>query len=90
MYAEKIIRELEIWSEPPHITAISRGYTNQNFHINVGGQSYFGRVSADVPRHGISRVDEAVCVRLAADAGLAPAVTSKPSSPRLHNLNLIA
>ena len=75
MYAEKIIRDLEIWPEPPRITAISRGYTNQNFHIDVAGQSYFGRVSPDIPRHGISRIDEAACIRLAADAGLAPDVT---------------
>ncbi len=75
MFAEKIIRDLEIWSEPPRVVPISRGYTNQNFFIDVAGRSYFGRVSTDVPRHGISRIDEAVCVRLAADAGLAPAVT---------------
>ena len=75
MYAEKIIRNLEIWPEPPRITAISQGYTNQNYFIDVAGQSYYGRVAADVPRHGISRIDEAICLRLAADAGLAPSVT---------------
>jgi thiamine kinase-like enzyme len=75
MYAEKVIRDLEIWPETPRVTPISQGYTNQNFFIDVAGKSYFGRVSTDVPRHGISRIDEAVCVRLAADAGLAPAVT---------------
>ena len=70
----RLIQALDIWPQPPRVTAISQGYTNQNYRIEVGGESYFGRVADDLPRHGISRRDEAVSLQRAAREGIAPEV----------------
>lgn len=74
MNAEQIIRNLEIWPESPQVTAIPQGYTNQNFLIVASGRSYFARVAVDLPEHGVSRSNEAICSRLAAAAGIGPKV----------------
>ena len=74
MDARAAIRDLELWPEPPRVEAILAGYTNENFRVRSGGRSYFARAGRDLPHHGISRRNEALCSGMAARAGVAPEV----------------
>lgn len=102
MYPEKIIRDLGIWRRKPRIEDISSGYTNRNFFIRDAERSFYGRVAEDIPRHGISRRNEAICLRLAAQANVAPpiaflkqgvlvthAIDGHPLAPHHQNTQLI-
>jgi len=72
MDAKAIIRGLALWPETPRVDVIPAGYTNENFRVLAAGQLYFARAAEDLPHHGISRGNEALCARIAADAGIAP------------------
>jgi thiamine kinase-like enzyme len=72
MGAKEIIRGLALWPETPRIEAIRAGYTNENFRVLAAGRVYFARASGDLPHHGISRRNEALCAAIAARAGIAP------------------
>ena len=74
MDVEAVIRDLELWPETPQIDAIPAGYTNKNFRVLSAGEAYFARVGQDLPHHGISRRNEALCAKIAANAGIAPEV----------------
>jgi thiamine kinase-like enzyme len=74
MDAQAAIRDLELWPETPQIRAIPAGYTNENFRVLAGGEAYFARVGEDLPHHGISRSNEALCSKIAARAGIGPEV----------------
>ncbi len=65
---------LPIWSAIPVIEPIAGGRTNENFRVSDAGRSYFARLGLDLPHHGISRINEVRSHRLAAQAGIAPAV----------------
>lgn len=65
---------LAVWPGAPRITRISGGRTNENFRVEAGGEVFFARLGVDLPHHGIARANELRCARLAADAGVAPAV----------------
>jgi thiamine kinase-like enzyme len=65
---------LPIWTTTPSIAPISGGRTNENFRVAAGGRTYFARVGVDLPHHGISRSNEVLSHRMAAEAGVAPAV----------------
>lgn len=68
------IRGLPIWPAPPDLAPCPGGRTNENFRVATGGRIYFARVGADLPHHGVTRANEARCCRLAAAAGIGPAV----------------
>ncbi len=65
---------LPIWTATPSIAPISGGRTNENFRVIVDGRTYFARVGVDLPHHGIRRSNEVLSHRMAAAAGVAPAV----------------
>lgn len=65
---------LPIWPSAPVIEPIAGGRTNENFRVTSGGRTYFARLGVDLPHHGIRRTNEVLSNRLAADAGVAPAV----------------
>ena len=68
------IRGLPIWPTPPDLVPCPGGRTNENFRVIAGARTYFARVGTDLPHHGVTRVNEARCCRLAAAAGLGPTV----------------
>ena len=65
---------LPIWPATPRIEPIAGGRTNENFRVTSAGRLFFARVGIDLPHHGIIRANELRCLRLAARAGVAPAV----------------
>ena len=65
---------LPIWPARPVIEPIAGGRTNENFRVSAAGRTFFARVGEDLPHHGISRANERRSARLAAEAGVAPAV----------------
>lgn len=65
---------LPIWPATPRIEPVTGGRTNENFRVTAGARSYFARLGIDLPHHGILRANEARSHRLAADAGIAPAL----------------
>lgn len=68
------LRALPIWPRPPRIEPCPGGRTNRNYRVVCGDQAYFARVGVDLPHHGITRANEARCCRLAAAAGIGPAI----------------
>lgn len=74
MTAEALLTGLPIWQGTPELTPVEEGRTNRNFIIRDGDARYFGRAGIDLPHHGISRANERLCSRLAAQAGVAPEV----------------
>jgi len=72
--AAERIRRLPVWAGAPRVAPCPGGRTNENFRVEVDGSSYFARVGVDLPHHGIARSHEAHCCRLAAAAGVGPAV----------------
>ena len=68
------IRGLSYWRSPPRIEAVPDGRTNQNFFVHAGDRTFFARLGAGLPHHGISRANELRCCRLAAAAGITPKV----------------
>jgi aminoglycoside phosphotransferase (APT) family kinase protein len=74
MKARDIIRGLALWPGTPRVDPIRAGYTNENFRVLAGGQTYFARAAGDLPHHGISRRNEALCAGIAAEAGIAPEI----------------
>lgn len=72
--AAERLSALPIWSGNPTIAPISGGRTNENFRVVDGGRSFFARVGVDLPHHGVTRMNEVRCHRMAAAAGVAPAI----------------
>jgi thiamine kinase-like enzyme len=71
---EALLSNLPIWKSTPELRRIEEGRTNSNFLIRDGDDSFFGRVGSDLPHHGISRRNEVLCVRLAAERDVSPTV----------------
>ncbi len=65
---------LPIWPATPRIEPVIGGRTNENFRVTAGARSYFARLGIDLPHHGILRANEIRSHRLAAAAGIAPAL----------------
>jgi thiamine kinase-like enzyme len=68
------LRALPIWPSAPTILRLQAGRTNENFVVACGRQRFFGRISIDLPHHGIHRRDEARMATAAAESGIGPAV----------------
>ena len=68
------IAALPLWRGRPEIEPVAAGRTNRNFTVRDQDRSYFARVGAEIPQHGISRAAERSCATLAAQAGIAPEV----------------
>lgn len=74
MSEETRIAALPLWHCRPIIEPVAAGRTNRNFIVRDQRQSYFARIGAEIPMHGISRAAERRCAMLAAEAGIAPTV----------------
>lgn len=68
------LKVLPLWNGVPTIEPIAGGRTNENFRVTIGSKTYFARIGADLPHHGIHRVNEIACHRRAAAANVAPTV----------------
>lgn len=69
-----LLEKVPIWTgRDPVATPLSGGITNQNFRVEVGGDSYVLRLLSTTTDHlGIDRDNEAACTRIAADLGVGP------------------
>ncbi|HET6470179.1 MAG TPA: phosphotransferase [Geminicoccaceae bacterium] len=65
---------LAIWQGPVEPEPLGGGITNRNFRVRDRGRSFFVRVGADIPVHGILRFNELAASRAAAAAGVSPTV----------------
>lgn len=72
--SEELIRSLPIWKSAVEIAPLGGGITNLNYRVDDGEARYAARAGHDDPKLGISRRNEAECVRVAADLGIAPAM----------------
>lgn len=68
------VANLECWSGSVDPQPIDGGLTNTNFLVRDDGQSFFVRVGADNPVHGIMRFNELAAARAAEAAGISPAI----------------
>ena len=65
-------RSLACWSGPVRAEPVKGGLTNSNFRVERGGRTYFVRIGADIPVHGVMRFNELAATRAAAACGLSP------------------
>ena len=71
---ENSIRSIPIWNENIKIQTIDGGLTNQNFLIEENNKKYVVRLGDDIPEHLISRSNELIASKAAANAGISPKV----------------
>jgi thiamine kinase-like enzyme len=74
MDPRSVLAALPVWQGVPELTRLEQGRTNHNFIIRDGSATYFGRVGADLPHHGVSRPNERLCAELSASLGVSPRV----------------
>lgn len=68
------VAALPCWSGPVEPQPITGGITNQNCRVRDKGRDYFVRLGADMPIHGILRLNEQAAARAASAAGISPPV----------------
>jgi len=66
--------QLDCWSGAVEPLPIDGGFTNTNFLVHDGGESFFVRIGEDNPTHGIMRFNELAAARAAEAAGISPAI----------------
>ena len=72
--AESDLRALPIWQGEIRIEPLAGGLTNLNYRVESSAGVFAARTGDDVPLLGISRHNELLCTRAAAELGLAPAL----------------
>ncbi len=69
---QDLVNKVPDWrNRPARVTALSGGITNQNYRVDVDGESYVLRVfSTSTDPLGIERDNEYACAKIAADLGI--------------------
>ena len=71
---ENIIKTIPVWKENIKIEIIDGGITNQNFLVEENNKKYVVRLGNDIPEHLISRSNELLISKAAANVGISPKV----------------
>ena len=71
---KQFIRSISFWKDKISIKTIDGGITNENFLVQEKSKKYVVRLGSDIPEHLISRSNELIVSKAAADAGLSPNV----------------
>ena len=64
---KKFIKSVPIWKNEININKINGGITNENFLVTDGAKKYFVRLGNDIPEHLISRENELIASKAAAE-----------------------
>lgn len=68
------IKQIPIWKNPIEIKKIEGGITNENYLVIDGNLKYFVRLGKDIPEHLISRNNELIASKAAANCLISPNV----------------
>ena len=71
---KNLISNLPIWKNPIKIKPLKGGITNQNFLIEENSKKFVARLGNDIPEHLISRSNELIATKAAADSNIGPNV----------------
>lgn len=73
-HVEQLIQSIPIWKDKVTISKIDGGITNQNFLVKDNGKKFVVRLGKDIPEHLISRSNELIISKAAAEVGISPSV----------------
>ena len=68
------IQSIPIWNNDILIKNLDGGMTNQNFIVQENNTKYVVRLGDDIPEHLVSRSNELIVSKAAANAGIGPKV----------------
>ena len=71
---DNLIRSIPIWKNTIEISKIEGGLTNQNFLIQDNQKKFVVRLGEDIPEHLISRSNEIIASKAAAEFNIGPKV----------------
>tara|TARA_B100001750_G_C15384787_1_gene534319 strand:- start:12 stop:881 length:870 start_codon:yes stop_codon:yes gene_type:complete len=71
---DNLIRAIPIWKNTIEISKIEGGLTNQNFLIQDNQKKFVVRLGEDIPEHLISRSNEIIASKAAAEFNIGPKV----------------
>ena len=71
---DNLIRSIPIWKNTIEISKIEGGITNQNFLIQDNQKKFVVRLGEDIPEHLVSRSNEIIASRAAAEFNIGPKV----------------
>ena len=71
---KKLIQSIPIWKNNIEIKTIDGGLTNQNFLVQENSNKFVVRLGDDIPEHLVSRSNELIVSKAAANAGISPKV----------------
>ena len=68
------IKRIPIWKGDININKLDGGITNENFLIENNGKKYVVRIGNDIEEHLVSRSNELIVSKVAAECGISPNV----------------
>ena len=71
---KKLIQSIPIWKNNIEIKTIDGGLTNQNFLIQENLNKFVVRLGDDIPEHLVSRSNEIIASKAAAEFNIGPKV----------------
>ena len=71
---DNLIRSVPIWKNTIEISKIEGGLTNQNFLIQDNKKKFVVRLGEDIPEHLVSRSNEIIASKAAAEFNIGPKV----------------
>ena len=71
---DNLIRSIPIWKNTIEISKIEGGITNQNFLIQDNQKKFVVRLGEDIPEHLVSRSNEIIASKAAAEFNIGPKV----------------
>ena len=71
---DNLIRSIPIWKNTIEISKIEGGITNKNFLIQDNQKKFVVRLGEDIPEHLVSRSNEIIASKAAAEFNIGPKV----------------
>ena len=68
------IKKIPIWKGNIKIEKLSGGITNENFLVQDSKKKYVVRLGSDIREHLVSRANELIASKAAADCGISPEI----------------
>ena len=68
------IQSISLWKNEISFKALEGGLTNENFLVEENNKKYVVRLGSDIPEHLVSRPNEFIASKAAADTGISPKV----------------
>ena len=66
------IQSIPIWKNEISIKSLDGGMTNENFLVQENNIKYVVRLGDDIPEHLVSRSNELIVSKAAANSGIGP------------------